>query len=217
MIGRLARAVGGAATFTLGSAWPLRWPAFPVALFDFDMFNEPADRLYAETAAKVAAAGAEKRKDDARPFPSVDTFERFLAAMIAGEIGPALALADQYVTEFSHELADLTGVDLTTIQVSSAAGEAGENNDVRSPSAEDGPVPAVPPQDNPPTGTGSPTSAAARVRRLHQQYRPAHVDIDTCAHCNTLHRFPNVEPWPCPTIRALDGADEQPFATTISK
>lgn len=48
--------------------------------------------------------------------------------------------------------------------------------------------------------------SVARVRKLHQQYLPAFVDYYTCAHCNLLHGGLGVEPWPCPTIRALDGA-----------
>lgn len=54
MIGTLLRAAGGAASFTLGSLWPMRWPAFPVSFFDFDMFNEPADALWAEAKERCA-------------------------------------------------------------------------------------------------------------------------------------------------------------------
>jgi hypothetical protein len=48
--------------------------------------------------------------------------------------------------------------------------------------------------------------AVARVRKLHEQYLPAFVDFYTCAHCNTLRGGCDVEPWPCPTIQALDDA-----------
>lgn len=43
----------------------------------------------------------------------------------------------------------------------------------------------------------------AAVKKLHDQYLPAHVDFYTCAHCNTLMQFPNVQPWPCPTVTAM--------------
>lgn len=44
----------------------------------------------------------------------------------------------------------------------------------------------------------------ARVRELHQQYRPAHRDdTDICTECS---QYPVDVPWPCATIRALDGA-----------
>ncbi|MES9522424.1 hypothetical protein [Streptomyces capoamus] len=44
----------------------------------------------------------------------------------------------------------------------------------------------------------------ARVRALHQQYRFAGDDTtDYCAHCNQLSG--GWIPWPCPTVRALDG------------
>jgi hypothetical protein len=46
----------------------------------------------------------------------------------------------------------------------------------------------------------------AAVRRLHVEYLPAHVDFTTCAHCNTLKRFPDIQPWPCPTIMAMTDA-----------
>lgn len=54
MIGTLLRADGGAASFTLGSLWPMRWPAFPVALFDFDMFNDVADAHWERAKARCA-------------------------------------------------------------------------------------------------------------------------------------------------------------------
>lgn len=54
MIGTLLRAAGGAASFTLGSLWPMRWPAFPVSFFDFDMFNEPADAHWERAKARCA-------------------------------------------------------------------------------------------------------------------------------------------------------------------
>ncbi|MDP7729547.1 hypothetical protein [Mycobacterium sp. TY813] len=60
MMGKLLRAAGGAASFTLGSLWPMRWPAFPVAFFDFDMFNAAADQLWAETTAKAVQAARER-------------------------------------------------------------------------------------------------------------------------------------------------------------
>lgn len=75
----------------------------------------------------------------------------------------------------------------------------------------------VTPPDSPPAGGSGPAiatafrtlddhrAAVARVRHLHHVYRPAHVDTDTCGHCNQLHEWPAVEPWPCPTIRALNG------------
>lgn len=50
-------------------------------------------------------------------------------------------------------------------------------------------------------------AAVARIRGLHQQYRFAGDDTtDYCAHCNQISG--GWIPWPCPTIRALDG--EQP-------
>lgn len=50
---------------------------------------------------------------------------------------------------------------------------------------------------------------AAAVREMHFEYLPAHVEFYTCAHCNTLRQFPAVEPWPCPTIRAMDEAADR--------
>lgn len=52
-------------------------------------------------------------------------------------------------------------------------------------------------------------AALARVREMHDQYLPAAVDYDCCAHCNIGGIY--VE-WPCPTIRALDG-EEKPLFT----
>jgi hypothetical protein len=47
-------------------------------------------------------------------------------------------------------------------------------------------------------------AAEARIRGLHQQYRFAGDDTtDYCAHCNQISG--GWIPWPCPTIRALDG------------
>lgn len=46
----------------------------------------------------------------------------------------------------------------------------------------------------------------AAIRKLHFEYLPAHVDIYTCAHCNTITGGSHVVPWPCPTIEALNGA-----------
>ncbi|MFC8832323.1 hypothetical protein ACFT8V_03875 [Streptomyces griseoincarnatus] len=47
-------------------------------------------------------------------------------------------------------------------------------------------------------------AAVARVRALHQQYRFAGDDTqDYCAHCNQISG--GWVPWPCPTVRALDG------------
>jgi rubrerythrin len=57
----------------------------------------------------------------------------------------------------------------------------------------------------------------ARVRELHQEYLPAHVDFYTCAHCNMLHGGNAVEPWPCPTIRALDGKDPSPNGIVFTR
>jgi len=54
MIGRLARAAGGAASFTLGSLWPMRWPSFPLSFLDFDMFNDVADEHWDRAKARCA-------------------------------------------------------------------------------------------------------------------------------------------------------------------
>ncbi|MDP7703233.1 hypothetical protein [Mycobacterium sp. TY815] len=132
MIETLLRAAGGAASFTLGSLWPMRWPAFPVAFFDFDMFNEPADRLWEESKERCArearaleAQARELAAQTAIPTTvmanTVTVYERLLAAMITGDFG--------------HDLADLIGIDLT----SSAAGEASDIAH-RGPTAEDGPA-----------------------------------------------------------------------------
>lgn len=49
-------------------------------------------------------------------------------------------------------------------------------------------------------------AAVARVRDLHQEYRPAGFDdYDCCGHCNTFGAGRVYVPWPCPTIQALDG------------
>jgi hypothetical protein len=53
-------------------------------------------------------------------------------------------------------------------------------------------------------------AAIRRVRRLHFAYRGP-SDWDSCAHCNRVAGGVEV-PWPCDTIRALDGTDEQPEA-----
>lgn len=148
MIETLLRAAGGAASFTLGSLWPMRWPAFPVAFFDFDMFNEPADRLWEESKERCArearaleAQARELAAQTAIPTTvmanTVTVYERLLAAMITGDFG--------------HDLADLIGIDLT----SSAAGEASDIAH-RGPTAEDGPA------------LGSLPQRPARVPKLQQ-------------------------------------------------
>lgn len=51
----------------------------------------------------------------------------------------------------------------------------------------------------------------AQVKRLHWQYRDAWATPesgDSCAHCNGFTDAGRV-PWPCPTIRALRGEEEQ--------
>lgn len=46
-------------------------------------------------------------------------------------------------------------------------------------------------------------ATVARVRALHQQYRTAWTDeFDVCSHCT---RGMDLVPWPCDTVRALDG------------
>lgn len=57
MIGTLLRTAAGAASFTLGSLWPMRWPAFPVGFMDFDMFNDAADAHWARAKARCAERG----------------------------------------------------------------------------------------------------------------------------------------------------------------
>ncbi|TDL05993.1 hypothetical protein [Mycobacterium paragordonae] len=78
MMGKLLRAAGGAASFTLGSLWPMRWPAFPVAFLDFDMFNGVADAHWdrakarcAERAQQTSAAETECPATSASADPSV--------------------------------------------------------------------------------------------------------------------------------------------------
>jgi hypothetical protein len=46
----------------------------------------------------------------------------------------------------------------------------------------------------------------AAVKKLHFEYLPVHVEFTTCAHCNTLKQFPDVAPWPCPTVWAMTTA-----------
>lgn len=175
MITKLLRAAGGAASFTLASIWPVRVPAFPVGFFDFDMFNEPADALWDRTSAEAqekARALDEQAREYAaqtaippQELPSAAAYRDFLAATLSGDLGGALNLAERFAEQFSKDLADILGIDLT----SSAAGEAGEDKGVRSPSAEDGPAPDP---ESPRAGAGQPNltvgeleDAAYAVRR----------------------------------------------------
>lgn len=51
-------------------------------------------------------------------------------------------------------------------------------------------------------------AAVARVHALHFQYLPAMVDFYCCAHCNIVSSIgggTGYIPWPCDTIRALEG------------
>lgn len=47
--------------------------------------------------------------------------------------------------------------------------------------------------------------AVARVRSLHHEYRSVYDEGDdrSCAHCNQISGY--AVPWPCPTIKALEG------------
>lgn len=48
-------------------------------------------------------------------------------------------------------------------------------------------------------------AAVARVRGLHEPYRTAWTDaFDVCTGCT---RGMDLEPYPCPTIKALEGTD----------
>lgn len=49
--------------------------------------------------------------------------------------------------------------------------------------------------------------AVARIRALHHPYRSVYdTDGQSCAHCNQLAAADGIiVPWPCDTIRALDG------------
>jgi hypothetical protein len=50
-------------------------------------------------------------------------------------------------------------------------------------------------------------AAAARVRKLHFQYRGV-SDYDSCAHCNRGAALSGFEVrWPCDTIKALNGEE----------
>lgn len=130
MIGTLLRAAGGAASFTLGSLWPMRWPAFPVAFFDFDMFNEPADALWAE-AKERCAREARARQAEARELaaqtaipttvypsepaaaPAPDALLSLaLDAMLAahsGDLARAFTLAAQFQQQAGPAIADAVG------------------------------------------------------------------------------------------------------------
>jgi len=177
VIETLLRAAGGAASFTLGSLWPMRWPAFPVAFFDFDMFNEPADRLWEESKARCAdlardldAQAREVAAQTAIPqtvMPStVTVYDRFIAAVIAGDLGTAIELADE-CTQFSRDLAELIGIDLTDVQTSATETERPATNASADPSVVDGPEQTLPPGCSGPTNftAGELEDAAYAVRR----------------------------------------------------
>lgn len=43
------------------------------------------------------------------------------------------------------------------------------------------------------------------VHGLHQQYRTAWTDeYDCCGYCNRMAQWPNLVPWPCPVMQAVD-------------
>jgi hypothetical protein len=52
-------------------------------------------------------------------------------------------------------------------------------------------------------------AASARIKRVRQLHRDWEADPGHCAHCQVADG--NLVPYPCPTIRALDG-QEQPGA-----
>lgn len=231
---KLLSAVAGAASFTLGSVWPLRWPSFPVSFFDFEMFNRAADDLWArrtaEAAARAKAAATKPESADtgddlatSLPMPTPDEWADLslamqgLAALQVGDLPRAIEI----LKRLDPESADQAEAFLSVLRcfdplISAVGTESSATKAFADPSAADGPV-SEPSPPKAPSDTGQPASAVARVRRLHRQYRPLHVDLDTCSHCNTLRRFPDVEPWPCPTILALDHQDETAVAAAVSK
>lgn len=152
----------------------------------FDMFNEPADRLWEESKERCArearaleAQARELAAQTAIPTTvmanTVTVYERLLAAMITGDFGTAFTLADEFCTQFGHDLADLIGIDLT----SSAAGEASDIAH-RGPTAEDGPaLGSLPPEASagqPNFTAGELEDAAYAVRRhIADRVEPASV------------------------------------------
>lgn len=190
MIGTLLRAAGGAASFTLGSLWPMRWPAFPVSFFDFDMFNEPADALWAEAKERCAreardleAQARELAAQTAIPqtvYPSEPSaaapgapLNIALDAMMAahsGDLARAFALAEQFQKQAGPAISGAVGRVLldASSDSSSAAGEAGDIAH-RGPTAEDGPaLGSLPPEASagqPNFTAGELEDAAYAVRR----------------------------------------------------
>lgn len=134
MIGTLLRAAGGAASFTLGSLWPMRWPAFPVAFFDFDMFNEPADALWAEARERCArearALDAQARELAAQTAipPQVEdptvVAARAVLAMVSGDITAAARYLDdlyKWAADQFDQIAGFTEAFGITLPLTSAA------------------------------------------------------------------------------------------------
>lgn len=184
------RAAGGAASFTLGSLWPMRWPAFPVSFFDFDMFNEPADALWAEARERCArearALDAQARELAAQTaipttlYPSEPAesapdallslaLDACLAAH-SGDLARAFTLAEQFQQQAGPAIADAVGRTLldASSDSSSAAGEASAKGD-RGPTAEAGPaLGSLPPEASagqPNFTVGELEDAAYAVRR----------------------------------------------------